>query len=118
MSSCNFIDELSWRGLIADSTDITELRNHIQSGQFGDVPTIELSRELLQGPGLNAVDLVAATGLAYSKREAREHLRNGAVQINDTKPDIDTTITARDLFHNSMVLVRRGKRQWHVARFI
>jgi tyrosyl-tRNA synthetase len=84
---------------------------------FADVPTIREPRSRLDGDGFGVVDLLIAAGLASSKREAREHLGNGAVSVNGGKVDASASITAADLLAGSVVLVRRGRREWRVARF-
>lgn len=84
---------------------------------FADVPTISEPRSRLDGDGFDVVDLLIAVGLASSKREAREHLGNGAVSVNGDKVEASTSITAADLLAGSVVLVRRGRREWRVARF-
>jgi tyrosyl-tRNA synthetase len=84
---------------------------------FADVPTVELPRRDLDGDGLGAVDLLTASGLASSKRDAREHLTNGAVGVNGDKATQDTRVTPADLLVGDVILVRRGKREWRVARF-
>ncbi|HEY1967781.1 MAG TPA: tyrosine--tRNA ligase [Pseudonocardia sp.] len=84
---------------------------------FADVPTVDLQRADLDGDGLSAPDLVVALGLARGKREAREHLSNGAVTVNGAKVTEHSVIAENDLMHGAVILVRRGKREWRVARF-
>jgi tyrosyl-tRNA synthetase len=59
-----------------------------------------------------------AVGLATSRRDAREHLGNGAVRINGGQAGVESVVKADDLLHGSVVLLRRGKREWRVARFV
>jgi len=85
---------------------------------FADVPSIDEPSSRLDGDGWPVVDLLIAVGLASSKREAREHLGNGAVSVNGDKvTDPAAAVTAADLLHGSVLLVRRGRREWRVARF-
>jgi tyrosyl-tRNA synthetase len=99
------------------SGDVRAIGADMLGDVFADVPTVELPRAGLDGDGLPAVDLLTATGLASSRRDAREHLANGAVLINGDKAAPDTTVTPADLLVGAVVLVRRGKREWRVARF-
>ncbi len=57
----------------------------------------------------NIVDLLVATGLASSKREAREFVQNKAITINDIViNDLDIDIAALKL--DSLALLKRGKK--------
>lgn len=85
---------------------------------FADVPSITEPVARLDGDGFPVVDLLIAVGLASSKRAAREHLGNLAISINGDKvADVAATVTRADLLHGSVLLVRRGRREWRVARF-
>jgi tyrosyl-tRNA synthetase len=85
---------------------------------FADVPSITEPAARLDGDGWSVVDLLIAVGLASSRRDAREHLGNKAVSINGDKvTDPAATVTSTDLLHGSVLLVRRGRREWRVVRF-
>ena len=56
-------------------------------------------------------------GAAKSKREARELLTSNAVSVSGKKAEADTRITAEWLLFGEIALIRRGKKNWHVARF-
>jgi tyrosyl-tRNA synthetase len=83
---------------------------------FAEVPSVALGRAELDG-GMDAVELVIAVELAKSKREAREFLSNGAVALNGDKLGIDARVDESDLLHGSVMLLRRGKREWRMVRF-
>ena len=99
------------------SGDVRAIGDDLLGEVFADVPTVELPLRELAGAGLPVVDLLLAVELAASRREAREHLANGAVLVNGAKPDPAATLTPGDLLHGAVILVRRGKREWRVARF-
>jgi tyrosyl-tRNA synthetase len=101
------------------SGDVKAIGADLLSDVFADVPAISepLSRLSADG-GWPVVELLKATGLASSGRDAREHLRNGAVLVNGDKAAIDSAVTGKDLLHGSVILVRRGPREWRVARFV
>ncbi|MGB9278767.1 MAG: tyrosine--tRNA ligase [Pseudonocardiaceae bacterium] len=84
---------------------------------FAEVPTIELEINDLVRGGMDIVDLLVAVELARGKREAREHLANGAVIVNGDKVTEQSRIDETDLMHGSVILIRRGKREWRLARF-
>ena len=84
---------------------------------FAEVPTVDLPASDLDYGGIDIVHLLTTVELARGKREAREHLSNGAVSINGEKVSEKTRVDAGDLMHGSVILIRRGKREWRVARF-
>jgi len=62
--------------------------------------------------GNDILDLIVASGLASSKREARQFIEGGAITINGEKIAESRLLTDED-FIKGAVLMRRGKR--HVA---
>ena len=56
-------------------------------------------------------------GVVKSKREAREFLSANAISISARKADAETRVTADFLLFGEIALIRRGKKNWHVARF-
>jgi tyrosyl-tRNA synthetase len=99
------------------SGEVSAISPEMLGDVFADVPTVDEPASRLDGDGWPVVDLLIAVGLAKSKREAREHLGNGAVLVNGAKSTVEATVTPADLLHGSVVLVRRGRREWRVARF-
>ncbi|MCM3883999.1 tyrosine--tRNA ligase [Frankia sp. R82] len=100
------------------SGDVKAIGADLLSDVFADVPTVSepLDRLAADG-GWSVVDLLIATGLASSRRDAREHLGNNAVLVNGDRATADSTVTEKDLLHGSVILIRRGRREWRVARF-
>lgn len=84
---------------------------------FAEAPSRDFDRAKLDGPGMSHVDLLTETGLASSRRQAREFLGAGAVSVNGASVGLEGAVTADDLLHGTVLLVRRGKREWRVARF-
>ena len=81
-----------------------------------DAPSSEHDRNALQ-QGMTAVDLVSLTTLATSKRQAREFLKNGAISVNGQKLTLESVVSQDTLLHKSLLLTKRGKKNWHVLRF-
>jgi len=84
---------------------------------FADVPHSEHDKALLEGEGVSLLDLLAGTTLAQSKREARQFLESGAVVVNGEKADLQRKLHSEDLLHGKAILLRRGKKNWHVTRW-
>ncbi|MFG0275503.1 MAG: tyrosine--tRNA ligase [Phycisphaerales bacterium] len=69
------------------------------------------------GAGVPLLDVLAETTLVKSRREAKEFLASGAVSVNGEKAAPDRTLTTADLLAGGVILLRRGKKQWHLARW-
>ena len=79
---------------------------------FKSVPnfTIEEKEE-------NIVDFLVHYGIASSKREAREFVTNRSISINGEKiDDLNFTITEKHAIDGKFIIVRRGKKKYHLGR--
>ncbi len=72
----------------------------------------------LDGPGTPLSAILAETTLAASRREARDHLAAGAISVNGERASPERRIRRDDLIGNRLVLLRRGRRQWHATRWL
>ena len=87
-----------------------------------EVPTSEVS--LAPDHGFDAssnsfdlVELLASTGLASSKGDARRGLSEGSVYVNNERVSAEASEVAADrLLHGRYLLLRRGKRRHHLLR--
>jgi tyrosyl-tRNA synthetase len=84
---------------------------------MANVPHSEHQRSTLVA-GVPLLDLLITTKLATSKREAREFLENGSVSVNGRKVGLDDKATMNDLLHNRFMAIRRGKKNWHLAKWL
>jgi tyrosyl-tRNA synthetase len=82
---------------------------------FADVPATELpSKELINSP---IVDLIVATKLADSKASAKRLLEGGGVYINNEKvDDYKLTIGEQHLIHGTAIILRSGKKKYHLIK--
>jgi len=99
------------------SGNVAELSEVGISDLFGSAPTVALEKNKLAGPGYPVADLLVDGGVAKSKREAREFLNNRAILINGRTPGAEELIKSDWLLHGAVLLIRRGKKAWHVTRF-
>ena len=97
--------------------DIRSLEGRSAADVAADLPGVRAPRGTLPAEGRALLDLLVETQLAASKREAREFLESGAVQVNGERATLDSKVTAQELLHGSYAFIRRGKRQWAVAEF-
>lgn len=87
---------------------------------FADVPSTEIPRTQLQGEGVGIVELVGAiTKLSKSNSQARRAVQQGGIYLNNQRVEsIDKTVTTADLASESMLVLRSGKKRYHVLRLL
>lgn len=96
------------------SGDIKALSANEMKEVFKDVPSIEMAKE-----DKNIVDLIVEGAISSSKRQAREDVTNGAISINGEKiTDVGYMISASDRLDDSFAIVRRGKKKYHMVKFV
>lgn len=67
---------------------------------------------------INLLDALIKTGLAKSKREAREFVTAGAVKINGEKTaDLEKVITKADALDGGYIFIKRGKKLYAVLKY-
>ena len=82
------------------------------SGNTDDMPTTEIPASELEG-GINILDLLVKTALCPSKSEARRHVQQGGVSVDDVKvTDPNAAVEIAE-----SVIIKKGKKVYHkVAR--
>jgi tyrosyl-tRNA synthetase len=99
------------------SGEVTGLSKATLDEVFASAESCSLSKSKLEGDGFVLVDVLVEGGVVKSKREAREFLEQGAISVNGERAASDARLTTASLLHGEVVLVRRGKKSWHVLRF-
>jgi len=98
-------------------TEIKQLDSTTLKEVFGDTPTTEISRSDLNAP-LPLIDVLVMTGLFQSKGAARKEIPAGGVYVNNERiTDVAYNITADQLIANSAVVIRKGKKTYHLVKF-
>jgi len=83
---------------------------------FADVPSAEVAREALGGEGKSLVDLMAEAGISSSKGDARRSIEGGGVYVNNVRvEDVALRLTAGDAIEGRFLLIRKGKKQYHLV---
>jgi len=81
----------------------------------GEVPTRELEKSKLEGPGAPLAEIMAASGLCPSKGQARKDIEGGGVYVNNIREaGPQRLVTAADLLFGKHLLLRKGKRNYTV----
>ncbi len=83
-----------------------------------EIPNSQHDVAKLVDEGMPLLELLPATSLATSRREAREFLGSGAISVNGERAGVDRQLTREDLLGGAFVFLRRGKRQWHATSWI
>jgi tyrosyl-tRNA synthetase len=99
------------------SGDVRGLDEDAIKELFASAPSATLARSRLAAPGAPLIDLLVDGGVVKSKREAREFLEQGAISVNGERAALASTFAEASLLFGRMLLVRRGKKSWHVLRF-
>ncbi len=95
---------------------LADLRDEDLRPLLADVPSSELPRSQLEA-GVPLIDLLIQTRLCDSKGAARRLLQGGGVYVNNQKvSDPALTVTASDLATETMLVLRTGKKSYHILR--
>ncbi|HEY7946508.1 MAG TPA: tyrosine--tRNA ligase [Acidimicrobiales bacterium] len=98
------------------SEEITGLDEAALLDVCADAPTTVLSRAGLEDMSL--VDALVDTGLVKSKGQARTTISQGGAYINNRRVDVsDRTLHPDDLLFGRYLVLRRGRRDYHLLRF-
>lgn len=83
---------------------------------FADVPSSRRAAEDLGGDGLGVVELLAGTGLAKSRGDARRSVEQGGVYLNNVRVESrDRQVTVNDAIEGRFLVLRKGKRRYHLV---
>ena len=95
--------------------DLRDLDEATLAQVFADAPSSELARARLEA-GVPLVDLLAESGLAASKSAARQGMSQGGVSLNGRREgDLDRRVGPEDLLAGGFLVLKRGKRSYHVV---
>ena len=62
------------------------------------------------------IDVLVNGGVCSSKREAREFINNGSISVNGEKvTDLEMVITKNNCLFEKYVIIRRGKKKYHIG---
>jgi len=80
----------------------------------GEIPTVEVEGD---ADSVTLVDLVARSGLAKSKSEARRSIEQGGIYVNQQRiDDVARTIASGDWIGGRNLLLRKGKKEYALLR--
>ncbi len=83
------------------------------------VPSKEMARATIQEKGMPILNLLRETPLAPSVSAARRDIEQGGIYINGERvTDIDRLLTVNDLKHDRFVVLRKGKKNYFIVKFV
>lgn len=99
--------------------EISQLSDAQLAGIFANVPSKELPRSALGGEGVSVIDALFDAGLAKSKGDARRTITQGGAYVNNRRIEsIEARLGEADLASESIVVLRSGKKNYALLRFV
>lgn len=99
--------------------DITGLPAEDIQDVFAEVPASQITKNDLEGAGINVVDLLMNTGFLKSKGEARRAITEGGIYVNNQRVnDATQQVALSDLLDGKFLLLRRGKKNYHLIQVL
>ena len=94
------------------SGDLKSLSKDELHDAFNNIPSCEVEDKT------NIVDLLVATSICSSKREAREFVSNNSISVNGEKVnDLEFIIQKDDAIMDNYTIIRKGKKKYFVIKF-
>lgn len=92
--------------------DITALAYEEMKEALHDAPSAQITSNT------SLADVLVEANIAKSKREAREWITQGSIQINGQKvQDLDFVVKKEDAFNQELTIIKKGKRNWFVCSY-
>ena len=114
-------------GLVHGAADVREAEAISDKLFSGDVKSLTLEQaaqacqamthmEMTLGAGKPLTDVLTATGLAESKKRARELVAAGAIQVNgEPETRVDAMVSRARALHGKYLILRKGKKTYHAV---
>jgi len=95
--------------------DISGLNANEISEVFADVPSSEIQRGRIEGDGIELLEILAESGVASSKGDARRAIGGGGIYLNGERiQDVSYVLSIQDAIEGRYLLLRKGKRAYHL----
>ena len=95
---------------------IAELDEQTFLDVVGEAPSSRVPRAQLVNGGVPLVDTMVSGGLASSRAEARRTITQGGAYVNNRRVDDESRmLSSSDLLHDRYVVVRKGRRDYHLV---
>ncbi len=98
----------------ATADDLVSLGDRMLGGIAQTLPQSKMQKDRFK-EGIPIVDFVEENGIASSKREAREFVKNNAISINKEKVNGSYVVKDDALLFGKYILAQRGKKKYHMV---
>jgi tyrosyl-tRNA synthetase len=84
---------------------------------FSNVPSTQIQKSLLCGEGISLVDLVATSGLAQSKGEAKRLMQGGGIYLNNVRVnDLKYMVGLNNTIEGQALVLRKGSKEYRLIQ--
>ncbi len=98
--------------------ELSELDERTLLDVFAEVPSTDVALDGLADGRIALVDLLVETGLCPSKGRARALVEQGGAYVNNRRvEEVEHPVGLGDLLADRYLVLRRGKRDYHLVRF-
>jgi len=102
--------------VLFDGANLLELSASELADAFAEAPRTELPRAALHGPDAALLNVLLNSGLEASKSRARSAVESGAISVNaQVVRDVARMLKAEDVLAGGFIVLRRGKKSYHVV---
>ena len=96
--------------------EIAGLSDADLSSIFADVPSTTITNDLLNA-GVELLNTLCDTGLCQSRGAAKKMIKSGGVYLNNVRIDnIDYKLTPDSLASDTIIVLRTGKKKYHLIK--
>jgi tyrosyl-tRNA synthetase len=86
---------------------------------FAEVPSVQMDKSQFGSDGIPVLDLVASSGLAQSKGEARRLIQGGGIYLNNVRVnDIKNIVSVKDAIEGQALILRKGSKEYRLVRVV
>jgi tyrosyl-tRNA synthetase len=86
---------------------------------FAEAPSFEIGKNEFSGNGLSLADLVARTGLAKSKGEARRLIEGGGIYLQNIRSnDARRMVSLQESIEGQAFVLRKGQKEYCLVKLI
>jgi tyrosyl-tRNA synthetase len=96
-------------------SEIKDISDATLAAVFASVPSTTLTRAELEA-GIDLPTILTRTALAPSKAEARRLLQSGGIYVNNVRQAADARLGPGSLASPSFLVLRSGKKNYHLVR--
>jgi len=87
-------------------------------GSMDDVPKTRMPASEFEGEGKGVVNLITELKLVSSKSDGFRTIEQGGLTIDDVKVTDPKLMITKDMFRDGKILIRKGKKTYHMVELI